>query len=206
MKLHAENASKNGNDDADAKRHYWLREDFDHLMGLIPGSDHEFPNDRDSSSALHYPKSTEGAFRELRLRGLECDGALLQSLAEQGVCDPRRGKSLTSDDRGNPQYAPSSSIMFWEKQDIDAAAEWLDANGYRNPWTQFCWVSNLRYGQCVKARRVAAARFGVGFTMGFDVLGLVAVIEPPENPDDYAYLRLFPKGTPISPLETEVTN
>lgn len=169
-----------------AKRHhYWLREDFDHLMGVLPAADHEFPNDRNTSSSLFYPKTTEGAFRELRLRGLQCDEATLLRLVEQQVVTPA----------GEP------AALQWSKHDIDAAAERLYENGDRNPWTQFCWVGNLRYGQCVKAYRVASARFGLPFSMDFDPLGLVTVIEPASSPDEYARVRFFPKGTILEPQE-----
>ena len=180
----------------DAKRrHYWLREDFDHLMGLLPGKDHEFPNDRNSSSSLFYPKSTEGAFRELRLRGFDCDGMDLWKLAANEVVHPAGASPVMT--------WTGTDYLEWSKEDIDAAAEWLYEHGKWNSWTHFCWVSNLRYGQCVKARRVAAARYGIGFAMSFDVLGLVTVIEPPENPDDYAFVRFFPKGMEVEPVEAK---
>lgn len=170
------------------KRHYWLREDFDHLMGLLPAADHQFPGDRQSSSSLAYPKYTEGAFRELRLRGLVCDGELIEQLAVEGVVKPQK-------------MAGSESILQWSKEDIDAAAEWLDENERWSSWTHFCWVCNLRYGQCVKAFRVAAARYGLPFSMGFDPLGLVSLVEPAENPDEYAFVRFFPKGMKLEPQE-----
>jgi len=173
--------------------HYWLREDFDHLIGLLPAQDHEFPNDRNSSSSLHYPKSTEGAFRELRLRGLDCDGMDLWKLAAQGVVRPngaRPGMTWTGSDS-----------LEWSKEDIDASADWLYEHGKWNSWTHFCWTANLSFGQCVKAHRVAAARYGIGFTIGFDILGLVTVIEPEENPDDYARVKFFPKGTKFQQQE-----
>lgn len=182
----------------DPKRpHYWLREDFDHLIGLLPGKDHEFPGDKSRSVSLIYPKTTEGAFRELRLRGFDVDGMDLWKLAAEGIVRPkgaRPGITWTGED-----------WLEWSKEDIDAAAEWLYENGKWNSWTHFCWTGNLRYGQCVKARRVAAARYGLGFTIGFDVLGLVTVIEPPENPDDYAHVRFFPMGTKVEPQEQEVS-
>ena len=43
--------------------------------------------------------------------------------------------------------------------------------------------------------------YGLGLSLSFDVLGLVTVIEPAEDPDDYAHIRLFPKGTVVEPQE-----
>lgn len=181
----------------DPKRpHYWLREDFDHLIGLLPGKDHEFPGDRSRSVSLIYPKTTEGAFRELRMRGFDCDGMDLWRLAADGIVQPKGARPAIT--------WTGEDWLEWSKEDIDAAAEWLYEHCKWNSWTHFCWTANLRYGQCVKAFRVAAARYGLAFSMGFDVLGLVTVIEPPENPDDYAYVRFFPKGMKVEPQEQEV--
>ncbi len=154
------------------KRHYWVREDFDHLMELLPAQDHEFPGDRRSSSSLTYPKSTEGAFRELRLRGLHVDGIYLWQLAEKGIVRPggiRPGFTWTGED-----------FLEWSKEDIDAAAEWIYSNDPSkwSSWTHYCWVNDLSFGQCVKAFRVAAARYNLGFSLGFDPIGKVTVIEP----------------------------
>ncbi len=167
------------------KRHYWLREDFDHLMGLLPAADHEFPNSRKSSSSLAYPKNIEGAFRELRLRGLQCDASLLMHLVEQRVVNP----------------AGELSNLEWSKEDIDAAAEWLYEREHWTSLTHFCFVSNLRFGQAVKAVRVAMARYGLPFTLSFDVLGLVTVVEPAADVDDYAWVRFYPQGTKVEPKE-----
>jgi hypothetical protein len=177
------------------KRHYWLREDFDRLMDLLPAADREMllqmgaslelPGDRSRSTSLVYPKTIEGAFRELRMRGLKCDAADLMRLVEQRIVQP----------------AGELSDLQWSKDDIDAAAEWLYENERWDSWTHFCWVCNLRFGQCVQAYRVAAARFGWGFSHSFDPLGRVTVIEPPDDPDDYARVRFFPKGTKVEPKE-----
>jgi hypothetical protein len=175
------------------KRHYWLREDFDRLMDLLPAADREmllqmgasldFPGDRSRSTSLVYPKTIEGAFRELRMRGLKCDAADLMHLVEQRIVQP----------------AGELSDLQWGKEDIDAAALWLYENERWDSWTHFCWVCNLRFGQCVQAYRVAAARFGWGFSQSFDPLGRVTVIEPPDDPDDYARIRFFPKGAKVEP-------
>lgn len=183
------------NERGQSKRHYWVREDFDHLMDLLPAAEHEFPGDRKSSSSLTYPKSTEGAFRELRLRGLQVDGIDLWQLAADGIVEPtgaRPGMTWTGED-----------YLEWSEADIDTAAEWIYENDETkwSSWTHFCWVSNLSFGQCVKAFRVAAARYGLGFSLSFDPLGLVTVIEPAETPDEYAYIRFFPKGTVVEPQE-----
>ncbi len=175
------------------KKHYWLREDFDHLMGLLPEVDEDRLRDRNSSSSLSYPKSTEGAFRELRMRGFVVDGIDLWRLAEQGIVQPkgaRPGMTWTGED-----------WLDWSKDDIDAAAEWLYEDQRWGSWTHYCWVNNLRFGQAVKAHRVAAARYKLGFSTSFDVLGLVSVIEPATNPDEYAYIRFFPQGTKLEPKE-----
>ncbi|QDU76898.1 hypothetical protein Pan97_39550 [Bremerella volcania] len=177
------------------KKHYWLREDFDQLMELLPNIDDEKMRSRNSSTALIYPKSTEGAFRELRLRGLYVDGIYLWQLAEKGIVQPkgaRPGMTWTGND-----------WLEWSKEDIDAAAEWIYENDQDrwSSWTHYCWVNNLRFGQCVKARRVAAARYKMGFSTSFDVLGLVTVIEPSTDPNEYAYIRFFPQGTKLEPQE-----
>lgn len=183
---------------ADKKRHYWLREDFDELMGVLPG-DGMYPGARDSSMSLTYPKSTKGAAAELKLRGLQCDEATLIFLADKGIVTPERGHSVVSDDKGNVSTVPSGVIAYWSKETIDAAAEWLYANDQWSHWTHFCWVSNLRYGQAVRAHRYMCARHGLGWVTSFDALGVVTVIEaPPVNgPDDYARVRFYPQGTKV---------
>lgn len=158
------------------KRHYLLRADYDHLMDLLPGDDHEFPGDRDSSASLHYPKTIVGAHRELVLRGLKCDVAILRELVD--------GQIVKTDGEQ------------WSKDDIDAAAEWLyEDESHWDSFTHYCWVNNLRFGQCIKARRVAAALFRLPFTLSFDPLGLASFVEPAEGSDDYGFIRFFPKGT-----------
>lgn len=176
-------------------KHYWVREDFDRLMGLLPAADHESPRDRKSSTSLVYPKNTEGAFRELRLRGLHVDGIYLWQLAERGIVRPYRARPLMT--------WTGEDYLEWSKEDIDAAAEWIYDNdiGKWSHWTHYCWVNNLSYGQCVKAYRVAAARYGLGFTLSFDPLGLVSVIEPAEDSAEYGHIRFFPKGTVVGPQE-----
>jgi len=180
----------------DHKRHYWLREDFEPLMDLLPAVDRaklkellsegkEFPGERSSSCSLVYPKTTEGAFRELRLRGLRCSASTLLQLVEQKIVRP----------------AGELSNLQWSQEDIDAAAEWLYENERWDSWTHFCWVCNLRFGHCVRAYRVAAARYGWGFSLSFDPLGRTTVIEPAENPDDYARIRFYPKGTEVGTVE-----
>ena len=114
---------------------------------------------------------------------------------------PKTGHAMVADDRNNLDYVPSTRVLFWSKDTIDAAAEWLYENERWGSWTHFCWVCNLRYGQCVKAHRVAAARYDLGISLSFDPLGLVTVIEPADDPDDYAYVRFFPKGTKVEPQE-----
>lgn len=177
------------------KRHYWVREDFDHLMDLVSkverkaieaglAEKYEFPGERSSSASLTYPKTTEGAYKELRLRGLKCDASTLVALVERGVVRPA----------GEP------SSLEWSKEDIDAAAEWLYENSHWDSWTHFCWVCNLRFGQCVKAYRVAAARFGWGFSLSFDPLGRVFVVEPAEEPDGYAFIRFYPQDAKLEPV------
>jgi hypothetical protein len=179
--------------DAISKRHYWIRDDFDHLMGLLPGGDHEFPGDRKSSSSLVYPKNTEGAFRELRLRGLNCDGITLWNLVAAGTVRPegaREGMTWTGED-----------YLEWSKEDIDAAAEHLYENQSWNSWTHYCWVNNLSFGQCVKAFRVACARFNLPFSLGFDPVGLVSVVEPADDTADFGYIRFFSKGVKLEAME-----
>lgn len=172
------------------KRHYWLRDDFEELIRVIPGADFPMPNDANSSSSLVYPKHTKGAVAELKLRGLRCDGALLTRLAEDGIVNPK-------------PMAGSEHILLWDRADIDAAADWLYDNEHWDSWTHFCWASNVRFGQAVKAHRVACARYGLGFNLSFDVLGLVTVIEPATDPDDFAWIRFYPTGTKVEAKETK---
>jgi|GEM_PF-828373 len=182
-------------------RHYWLREDFDHLIGLIPGIGIPSPRGRDSSASLDYPKSTEGAMLELRLRGLDCDGELLTKLVEKGIVNPGRGHAMMTNDKDEVVFGPSDRILYWDKEHIDTAAEWLYSNEHWKPWTHFCWVANLRFGQAVKAHRVACARYGLGFHTSFDIPGYLTIIEPAQNAlDNYATIRFYPDS-----MKAEVT-
>lgn len=185
--------------DQPAKAHYWLREDFDELIGVIPGADLPMRGDRDASCSLVYPKSTKGAAAELKLRGLQCDESLLARLVDEGVVEPERGHSLVSDQQGNVGTVPSERLIMWSKKAIDAAAEWLYDNEHWGSWTHFCWVANLRYGQAVKAHRVTCIKYGLGFHVGFDVPGLVTVIEPAREEDGYARIAFHPMGTKLEP-------
>jgi len=179
-------------------RHYWLREDFDELIGVIPGADMPMAGDRKASCSLVYPKWTEGAVAELKLRGLDCNGAMLLTLAEKGIVNPQRGTSVVSDDKGNVSTVPSDRVMMWSKADIDAAAEYLYDNDFWGHWTHFCWVANVRYGQAVKAHRVACLKYGLGFSLGFDVPGLVTVIEPAADAGaNYAHIYFYQAGTKL---------
>lgn len=144
------------------KRHYWTREDFEALIEVIPGSDMTRVGSEKSGISLVYPKHTEGAAAELKIRGLDCDGYLLQKLIDEGVVAPK-------------MTTGSQPIPVWDRNDIDTAAEWLYENDRWSSWTHFCWVANLRYGQAVKAHRVACVRNDLGFQVGFDVPGLVTV-------------------------------
>jgi len=180
-----------------AHRHYWLREDFDHLMGLLPSAELGTPGANTSGMSLFYPKHTEGAVAELRIRGLKCDGELLTQLAEQGIVKPGRGHSMVTTEDGQVTTMPSSRILYWSKEDIDAAAEYLDGQHAWLPSAGFCFAGNLRFGQVVKAYRVAAARFGLAFCTNFDLTQVVTVIEPGEGDDEYAWVRFLPKGTKL---------
>jgi len=182
-----------------SRKHYWLREDFEEMMRVIPEIDRRDSGSEDASCTLAYPKSTRGAVGELRLRGLTCDGDLLVKLVDDGVVDPGRGHSLVTDKEGNVGMVPSTRLLMWDRKDIDAAAEWLYENERWGSWTHFCWVSNLRYGQAVKAHRVACVKYGLGFTLSFDVPGLLTVIEPSPECADYAYIRFYPMGTKLVP-------
>lgn len=168
------------------KRHYWLRDDFEEMIRVIPGADMPMGADAKSSSSLVYPKNTEGAFRELRLRGLQCDAATLMELAEKQIVRPTGGLS----------------DLEWDRDDIDAAADWLYDNQRWGSWTHFCWVSNVRFGQAVKAHRVTCARYGLGFNLSFDVLGMVTIVEPATDSESYAWIRFCPAGTAIETKET----
>ncbi|MBN2583969.1 MAG: hypothetical protein JXL80_12960 [Planctomycetes bacterium] len=182
--------TENGNKVAErkARGHYFLREDFEELMGVIPNIDVPTGGDALASCSLVYPKHTAGAVAELKLRGLTCDGELLVKLVEEGIVSPKL-------------MAGSKGIHLWDRGDIDAAAEWLYENEHWDSWTHFCWVSNLRFGQAVKAHRVACVKYGLGFALSFDVPGLVTVIEPSPECADYARIRFFPMGTKLGPQE-----
>ncbi len=180
---------------ANPKPHYWLREDFDDLMDLVSqveraalqaglAGKYKLPGEHACGAVLAYPKTTAGAYRELRLRGLTCDVPMLVGLVGQGVVRPA----------GEP------SNLQWSKHDIDAAAEWLYEEGHWDSWTHFCWVCNLRFGQCVKAYRVAAARFGWEFSLSWDLAGRVFVAEPAEEPDAYAFIRFYPQDARLKPV------
>ncbi len=186
---------------AQSKMHFWLRGDFDELMALLPGNEMATPGSADTSCSLTYPKSAKGAVAELKLRGLKCDEADLEFLLKKGIVTPRRGESLARDEQGNATFVPSTKITYWAKEDIDAAAEWLYEHERWNPWTHYCWVSNLRFGQAVRAHRYMCARYNKGFSVGFDAIGLVTVIEPPDDPADYARVRFYPKGTKVQVQE-----
>jgi hypothetical protein len=140
--------------------------------------------------SLFYPKYIEGAVAELKLRGLQVDGYALQKLVDEGVVHPKRMEG-------------SETMTLWSKDDIDAAAEYLYENDQWSSWTHFCFVANIRYGQAVKAHRVAAARYGLGFTLNFDLPGLVSVIEPGEEPDDYAWIAFYPGNMKLRPREAD---
>ncbi len=172
------------------KKYYWLREDFDVLMELLPGASMGLPGANKSGMSLFYPKHIEGAVAELKLRGLEVTPEDLDNLVATGIVKPET-------------MSGSDGIALWSKEDIDAAAEYLYENDQWSPWTHFCYVANIRFGQAVKAHRVAAARFGLGFTLGFDLPGLVSVIEPGEEPDGYAWIKFFPRNTKLQPREAD---
>ena len=183
------------------KKHYWLRPDFAEAMQLIPGNDLGLPGSSNSSMSLAYPKTSSGAVAELKLRGLKCDEADLAALIAEGIVTPRRGESMVCDEKGNVGFVPSLKVAYWSADDIDAAAEWLYEHERWNPWTHFCWVSNLRFGQAVRAHRYMCARYNKGFSVGCDAIGLVTVIEPPDDPADYARVRFYPKGTKVQVQE-----
>lgn len=168
------------------KTHYWLREDFDVLMGLLPGADVQLPNGNKLGHSLQYPKHIEGAVSELKLRGLLVDRPALEKLIADGVVNPLK-------------MSGSKGISMWSKDDIDAAAEYLYDNDLWSSWTHFCYVANIKFGQAVKAYRVAAARFNLGFTLGFDILGLNTVIEPAKTPDEYAWIAFYPANATLKP-------
>ncbi len=48
----------------------------------------KFPGERSSEGVLAYPKTTDGACCEFRLRGLKCGASTLVGLVEQGVVRP----------------------------------------------------------------------------------------------------------------------
>ena len=164
-------------------------------MRLIPDNDRPTPGSSNCSLSLAYPKTSTGAVAELKLRGLKCDEADLAALITKGIVTPRRGESMVCDEKGNVDFVPSSKIAYWTADDIDAAAEWLYKNERWNPWTHYCWMSNLRFGQAVRAHRYMCARYRKGFSVSFDGIGIVTVIEPSDDPADYARVQFYPRGT-----------
>jgi hypothetical protein len=177
------------------KRHYWDREDFDMLLGVVDRDPHPDPvHEAASATCLNYPKSIEGAYRELRLRGLECDEGDLKLMVTDAIVRPD-GIEHPEDDLGKQR---------WEKHHIDAAADWLYEHRRWSSWTHYCYVNNLRYGQCVKAYRAACIRYGFPVTWTFDVQGINQTVEAPANHEDFAYVRFYPQGTELGPVgETE---
>jgi len=171
------------------KRHYWLREDFDQLIELLPRVDLKSLR---GGAASEYPKTTRQVFAELLMRGLHVDTSTMSFIMRHGkACVAHK----TVDDRWEN--------LAWEKDHVDAAAEWLYGKGKWSSRTHFCANGNLRYGQVVKAYCVAAARFGLPFVMGFDLKDLVAVIEPADDANEYAYVRFFPRGTTVESRESD---
>lgn len=209
-------------DKLDKQRHYWLREDLEPLMDVVSEieraaikaglcEEHRDPDARSSGYSLVYPKTTEGTAEELRLRGLECNVSILVGLVECGVVQPAGDLSdlhlpieRSRDDIDAPVDWLCDSDPFnleWSRDDIDAVAEWLYEHEHWNPWTYFCWVCNLRFGQCVQAHRVASARYGWGFSATFDVIGRPFYVEPAEDPDGYATIWFLRKGTKVAPVK-----
>lgn len=165
------------------KRHYWLRDDFDHLMELLPAG-HREQGDW-AGSSLSYPKTTKGACRELRLRGLDASVPVLNYLIKQGTVAPER----------------TGRNYHWHRSNIDLVAEELNAQEIWTAQTYFCRAANLNFGQCVKAFCVAAARFGLEFSPTVNPAELVVIIEPGPVPMDYATIRFLPAGTPLQVAE-----
>jgi len=183
--------------DKRALRHYWLRQDFDEAMSLIPGNVIPSTIAADISISLTYPKSVKGAVAELNLRGLMCNEADMESMVKAGIVTPRHDESPACDERGNANFVPSTMITYWTEADVDTAAEWLYKHERWTPGTCFCVRSNLRYGQAVLAHRYMCARYNKGFSAGFAVIGLLTLIEPADDSVDYARVRFYPKGTPF---------
>ncbi len=170
---------------SDKMPHYWVREDFEHLVSVATEMGFH-------GSLTRVSNTTEEAVQELKLRGLQADGFLLTRMTEKGIVDPRRGTSvyLTND---GVVSEPTTRILSWTKETIDAAAEWLYEHDYWTPWTHFCWVSNLRFGQVVQAHRLACARYGLGFRRGFDIPGFLTIIEPAvDATKNFATVRFYP--------------
>jgi len=89
-----------------------------------------------------YPKSTAEAVVELRTRGLAASASVLDYLLE-------RGRISTP--------AMEGGRRRWSAEDIDRAAEFLDAEGAYVPGTVMRQVLNLDAGQDERARRQALA-------------------------------------------------
>lgn len=159
------------------KRHYWLRDDFNHLMSLVPANLIKSAHDHRIGSSLTYPKTTAGACYELILRGIDASVPRLNYLIKQRIVMPCR----------------TDRNYGWDQEQIDRAAEHLNQNKLWMPHTHFCQLMNLRFGQCVKAYRVAAARYALPFCFGFDMRNLAACIEPASESDDFARIRFYPR-------------
>jgi len=116
------------------------RKDYEELFLLGPGETNG--EERRKWLESQYPKSTAEAVLELRTRGLDASVSALTYLLERGRI---------------PTPAMEGGRRRWSAEDIDRAAEFLDAQGAYVPGTVMRQVLNLDAGQDERARRQALA-------------------------------------------------
>lgn len=120
-------------------RYAMERGDFEELFLVPEGADGE---ERLRLLEAEYPQSTGQAVMELRTRGLDATEAVLDYLVERGALPPPRLEG---------------GRRKWTAEDIDRAAEVLDAEGAYVPGTVMRQVLNLDPAQDERARRRALA-------------------------------------------------
>ena len=175
--------SNNGRKTAEMKRYYWLRDSFSTAMACVMDVTPAWllAHGHKIGGSAVYPKTTLGACGELQLRGLDASAPALDYMIRRKLVSPARiGRNYQ-----------------WYPEQIDWAAEHFDRQCKWAATTQFCRVSNLEFGQVVKAYHLASARYRVPFFGSFDMQKFVAVIEPASSPGDYARIMFYPCGAPF---------
>jgi len=121
-------------------RYAMERGDFEELFLVPEGADGE---ERLRLLEAEYPKTTAQAVVELRTRGLDASASVLDYLIERGAIPAPGGGD--------------GHRRKWSREDIDRAAEVLDAERAYVPGTVMRQVLNLDPAQDERARRQALA-------------------------------------------------